>query len=47
LANFEKTLLDRIEEIKSRINKAHSSINNEILMIKIEALNGFYLKDLD
>jgi hypothetical protein len=47
LAKFEKTILDRIEEIKSRINKAHSSINNEILMIKTEAVNGFYLKDID
>ncbi|HEY6885874.1 MAG TPA: hypothetical protein VI278_17720 [Nitrososphaeraceae archaeon] len=38
LPDFEKMLLDRIEELKSRIHKAHNPIYNETLMIEIETL---------
>ena len=34
LPDFEKMLLDRIEELKSRIHKAHNPIYNETLMIE-------------
>jgi hypothetical protein len=38
LPDFEKILLDRIEELKSRIHKAHNPIYNETLIIEIGTL---------
>ena len=38
LPDFEKILLDRIEELRGRIHEAHNPIYNEGLMIEIETL---------
>ena len=38
LPDFEKILLDRIEELRGRIHEAHNPIYNESLMIEIETL---------
>jgi hypothetical protein len=38
LSDFEKILLDRIDELRGRIHKAHNPIYNETLMIEIETL---------
>ncbi len=38
LSDFEDILLDRIEELRGRIHKAHNPIYNETLMIEIETL---------
>jgi hypothetical protein len=38
LPDFEKILLDRIEELRGRIHKAHNPIYNETLIIEIETL---------
>ena len=38
LSDFEKMLLDRIEDLRSRIHKAHNPIYNETVMIEIETL---------
>jgi hypothetical protein len=38
LSDFEKMLLDRIEDLRARIHKAHNPIYNETVMIEIETL---------
>jgi hypothetical protein len=38
LSDFEKMLLDRIEDLRGRIHKAHNPIYNETVMIEIETL---------
>ena len=38
LSNYEKTLHDRIEDLRGRIHEAHHPIYNESLMIEIETL---------
>jgi hypothetical protein len=38
LSDFEKILLDRIDELRGRIHKAHNPIYNDTLMIEIETL---------
>jgi hypothetical protein len=38
LSDFEKILMDRIEELRGRIHKAHNPIYNETVMIEIETL---------
>jgi len=38
LPDFEKILLDRIEDLRGRIHEAHNPIYNESLMIEIETL---------
>jgi hypothetical protein len=36
LPDFEKILLDRIEELRGRIHEAHNPIYNETVVIEIE-----------
>lgn len=38
LSDFEKIVLDRIDELRGRIHEAHNPIYNETLMIEIETL---------
>ena len=38
LSDFEKILLDWIEDLRGRIHKAHNPIYNETVMIEIETL---------
>jgi hypothetical protein len=38
LSDFEKMLLDRIEDLRDRIHKAHNHIYNETVIIEIETL---------
>ena len=38
LSDFEKMLLDRIEDLRSRIHKTHNPIYNETVMIEIETV---------
>jgi hypothetical protein len=38
LSDFEKILLDRIEELRGRVHEAHNPIYNGSLMIEIETL---------
>ena len=38
LSDFEKMLLDRIEDLRDRIHKAHNPIYNETVIIEIETL---------
>jgi hypothetical protein len=38
LSDFEKMSLDRIEDLRGRIHKAHNPIYNETVMIEIETL---------
>jgi len=38
IIHFEKVLLDRIEDLRGRIHKAHNPIYNETVMIEIETL---------
>jgi hypothetical protein len=44
LLDFEKMLLDRIEDLRGRIYKAHNPIYNETVMIETETLQWVYLK---
>jgi hypothetical protein len=38
LSDFERMLLNRIEDLRGRIHKAHNPIYNETVMIEIETL---------
>ena len=38
LSDFEKMLLDRIEDLRDRIHKTHNHIYNETVIIEIETL---------
>ena len=38
LSDFENILVDRIEDLRGRIHKAHNPIYNETVMIEIETL---------